>query len=49
MKQNLFSGPKSKPKPDLSREDFARELAAIGKREHAPATDPNLFHQILQS
>jgi hypothetical protein len=31
MKQNLFSGPKSEPKPDLSREEFVAELASIGR------------------
>jgi hypothetical protein len=31
MKQNLFSGLKSKPTPDLTREEFARELEQIGK------------------
>jgi hypothetical protein len=43
MKQNLFSGGKSKPRPDLSREEFAKELAAIGKREHGPPIDPKPF------
>jgi hypothetical protein len=33
LKQNLFSGRKSKPTPDLSREEFAREMEEIGKHE----------------
>jgi len=49
MKQNLFSGGKFKPQKDLTQKEFARELEAIGKREHGPPVDPNLFRWNLQS
>ncbi len=38
MKQNLFSGPKSKPKPDLTREEFLKELEGIGKADVQKST-----------
>ena len=31
MKANLFSGSKSRPLPDLSREEFMAMLESIGK------------------
>jgi hypothetical protein len=33
MKQNLFSGGKSKPIADLTREEFMEELASVGRPE----------------